>query len=511
MKIAVLLSGEYRSFEKCRPTMTFLNDLNTDVYVSTWDTTHHSMPIVNLYHDEIVTEEQIRKVLQRPATIQVELDNNPNGQAPPTMNAHMVHRWKQGIQMIQDSGIKYDQVIITRFDLFFNPESPVVITDVGDSLGSAWSASVPDKKLNDVFLISSYAKMVEFIKSLTTCDYRVDWHTWFYHCASECFNDIFDYHVNIVICRYFYKPDDTFYQIWEKHYDWDDLKIIQLLENYPDYNIEFWPKERVQYAKDKWNSGGFDQYKITPIIIKELTGFSGSVVHLMKCPPDGKPFVQKKYNIKRNYEKLKLLSDNNFLVPKIYKKSDDILEMEYIAGIDMKTFLLRYGSSNLEKFILNTIDRFASNGACKDYSEIYKKQLSNVDYTYLPFNINEIYNKLPKVLPSSLCHGDFTLENLIYSKDNQFYMIDAVTVPYDSWIFDISKLRQDLDGHWFIRNVDIDLSVQLKILRDCLCLKFPIAFDDSLYILMLLRVYQHCESNSNEHELIIKEIHRIWK
>jgi tRNA A-37 threonylcarbamoyl transferase component Bud32 len=124
--------------------------------------------------------------------------------------------------------------------------------------------------------------------------------------------------------------------------------------------------------------------------------------------------------------------------------------------------------------------------------------------------MHSLYEKLPKILPQSLCHGDFTLENLIYSKDNQFYMIDPSTGPHDSWIFDIAKMRQDFDGQWFIRNSNIDLSVQLKTLRDQLYTKFPEAFDDSLYILMLLRVYRHCKVDSLEHKLIIQEIKKIW-
>ena len=36
------------------------------------------------------------------------------------------------------------------------------------------------------------------------------------------------------------------------------------------------------------------------------------------------------------------------------------------------------------------------------------------------------------------------------------------------------------------------------------------AFDDSLYILMLLRVYRHCRVDTPEHLLITEEIKRLW-
>ena len=245
------------------------------------------------------------------------------------------------------------------------------------------------------------------------------------------------------------------------------------------------------------------------VFIKELTGFSGSKVYLMKNSSNNTLFVRKEGNISRNYEKLTMLA-SDFDVPKIYNKTDQLLDMEYIAGADMKLFLLRHPVGILSNFIIDVIGKFSKTSRPKDYSNIYINQLSTIDYTNLPFTMDELYNRLPKILPQSLCHGDFTLENLIHSKNGQFYMIDAVTGPHDSWMFDIAKMRQDFDGHWFIRNTKIDLSVQLKILRDHLYLKFPEAFDDSLYILMLLRVYCHCKVESDEYRLITKEIKRLW-
>jgi tRNA A-37 threonylcarbamoyl transferase component Bud32 len=273
--------------------------------------------------------------------------------------------------------------------------------------------------------------------------------------------------------------------------------------------VNAWPPGVMEDAMERWNSGYFSKYN-QPDFITTLNGFSNATVSLVKEYLTGKLFVRKQGNIARNYEKLSLLSTNNFLVPQIYNKANDILDMEYIHGIDIKTFLLRHPVGSLVTFIVDTIEKFDDTSKLKDYSKTYIEQLSRIDYSYLPFTMNDLYEKLPKILPQSLCHGDLTLENLIYSKDGKFYMIDVVTGPYDSWIFDIAKLRQDIDGHWFIRNKNIDLSVQLKILHDQLKLQFPEAFYDSLYILMLLRVYRHCQVDTPEHLLIIEEIKKLW-
>ena len=97
---------------------------------------------------------------------------------------------------------------------------------------------------------------------------------------------------------------------------------------------------------------------------------------------------------------------------------------------------------------------------------------------------------MPKVLPRSVYHGDMTLENIIYNTNTgKFVLIDPVTTEYDSYIFDIAKMRQDLQCGWFIRNNHIMIDVKLKHIQQQLFIKYPESNNDYLLILMLLRVY----------------------
>lgn len=244
-------------------------------------------------------------------------------------------------------------------------------------------------------------------------------------------------------------------------------------------------------------------------IIAEFKGFSDSRITLVE-DSFGKQFVRKQNNVQRNYDKMKLLSENGYDVPKIKDMYNDTLDMEYISGIDMKTFLLRNDVKLLANFIIETIDKFKKTSTPKNYSDTYIAELRKIDYSLLPFTFTELYCRLPADLPQSLCHGDFTLENIIYS-NGKFYMLDTVTGPYDSWVFDIAKMRQDIDGRWFLRNTNTELTVQLKILRDILQEKFHTAFNKYFYIVMLLRVYKHCKVDTKEHKLILEEIKRLWK
>jgi thiamine kinase-like enzyme len=120
-------------------------------------------------------------------------------------------------------------------------------------------------------------------------------------------------------------------------------------------------------------------------------------------------------------------------------------------------------------------------------------------------------NCLPATLPSSNYHGDLTLENIIFTEDRGFFLIDCVSIEYDSFIFDIAKLRQDLSCGWFLRYSDIKLDSKLKLIQQQILEKYPQANDSYLLILMLLRVYKHSKPNTLERNFLVQEINKLWK
>jgi RIO-like serine/threonine protein kinase len=244
--------------------------------------------------------------------------------------------------------------------------------------------------------------------------------------------------------------------------------------------------------------------------IKELTGHSGSQIYLM----EGKSglYIKKVNNVERNLERLTNLFERCYPVPEIYHAESNLLHMQYIHGLDMKTYLIHNNTSSLINFITDTIDSFSDNSVYKDYTDTYIKKLEwMLDDKNLPFTRDELIDRLPKKLPQSTYHGDLTLENIIHKNGDGFYMIDAVTVEYDSYIFDIAKMRQDLECKWFLRNTDLRLDTKLQHIQDKLRRWYPVAFVDSLLILMLLRVYLHTKIRDKDYDFIMKEIKRLWK
>ena len=243
--------------------------------------------------------------------------------------------------------------------------------------------------------------------------------------------------------------------------------------------------------------------------IKELKGFSGSKIYLMKN--NNGLFIRKMDNVDRNYVKLNELSQH-FNVPKIYTYDNNVLDMEYIHGLDMKSYLAVRDTKRLTDFLIDTLYKFSNNVSMSDYTNVY---IDKLKYIKLPsemiFTKEQLLEKLPKRLPRSKYFGDLTLENMIYGEDGQFYFIDGMTSEYDSYIFDIAKLRQDLECKWFLRDTKLLLDVKVENIQDKLLEKFELANNNYLLILMLLRVYRYTKPFSKEEALLIKEMNRLWR
>jgi len=97
---------------------------------------------------------------------------------------------------------------------------------------------------------------------------------------------------------------------------------------------------------------------------------------------------------------------------------------------------------------------FQSNGR----DDIQRKCIAiydNLHASHKNKNIKKAFNILCNhewtMTQRSASHGDLTLENIIYSYDRKFYLIDFLDTFYDTWIGDASKILQDLLVGWSFR------------------------------------------------------------
>jgi len=222
-------------------------------------------------------------------------------------------------------------------------------------------------------------------------------------------------------------------------------------------------------------------------------------------------FVRKTGGVGRNLERYDALSRLNLPIPKLLEVYGDSYDMEYIQHEDMQTYLTLHDVKNLAEFITQTITTLSKDVIEKDYSYTYDQKLSVFPWTRyeLPFTANELYAKLPKTLPSSEYHGDFTLDNILYDLKNDFVLIDPLTTEYDSYVFDLAKLRQDITCKWFVRKETFYFDSKLKVIENAIK-PFEYSINDYLLILMLMRVLPYTYFNDDK-LFVESEIKKLWK
>jgi len=240
--------------------------------------------------------------------------------------------------------------------------------------------------------------------------------------------------------------------------------------------------------------------------IREFQGYSGSKIYLLKN--NNEYFVRKIGNVKRNYEKLLALEKLDFPVVKILDFNENILDLEYIPGLDIANYLIQYNGKPLSNFIISVIKKLKSmENIDKNYDEIFKNKTMHITN---PFK-NMVLDNSPKILKQSEYLGDFTLENILFNRKKEFIIIDQSTIEYDSWHFDLAKLNQDLTCKWFLRYKKTNLDSKLTAIKNNIENEFG-KINVYYTVLMLFRIYNHAKHDLFTRQFLDNAIEKlIWK
>ena len=125
MKTAVLVSGMCRQFDIAVKSWKFLNDLDCDVYFSTWKKSVQSSKILNMHIEEDITEDMI---LEHIPNAKIKIYDVNDFDFPGDRSYHNdkhLFLMKSSLNMIKESGVEYDMLIMTRPDnySFYNYSS----------------------------------------------------------------------------------------------------------------------------------------------------------------------------------------------------------------------------------------------------------------------------------------------------------------------------------------------------------------------------------------------------
>lgn len=188
MKHAVLISGEYRTFDQASKSMGFLHNDNVDVYFSLWD--NDGLAADQSWCSNEVTQSRISEALAGKLISGLLIESPIT--LPEKYNNTLIYRWQQGIKLIKSTNIAYNTISIIRPDLWFFKEQPgqfnnldslVNITD--DYIYPIWATPARSETFEDVMFVLSPGTAERLLCSDTFRNSwndsdNNDWHKWVY-------------------------------------------------------------------------------------------------------------------------------------------------------------------------------------------------------------------------------------------------------------------------------------------------------------------------------------------
>ena len=224
-------------------------------------------------------------------------------------------------------------------------------------------------------------------------------------------------------------------------------------------------------------------------VLQTLKGHSGADVVLGLR--DGRSLVRKtaatsaqNARLEGQAEKQRVLLAHGLPLPRILSQGVDatgraFIEMEYVPArtaasvvVDGTAFPTDLVLAALERAL--TLFRLTEGAALAP--EIFQRKIEEIIInaargvgdrlaTTIDGMGRALLNLPWRGIPSSACHGDLTLENILIGQRNGVVFIDC-DEPFasSSWL-DVAKLYQDVDGHWCLRHLYLDTPEALTLVH----------------------------------------------
>ena len=154
-------------------------------------------------------------------------------------------------------------------------------------------------------------------------------------------------------------------------------------------------------------------------------------------------------------------------------------DMEYVHGITLAEYIKEVEVNEIKGIVDVLISSARKERKCQSgvaSPESFQNKIQDLKHKLSKLD-NSIINEALELLAahdwsrirSSACHGDMTLENIIV-RNNELYLIDFLDSFFDSWVFDLSTILQDVEVLWHYRDEKIDnnTAIRLIIMRDLL-------------------------------------------
>lgn len=116
MRAAVLVNGECRELPIAIKSWKFLNEIDCDIYVSTWDKSIQKNNNLGVNIEEDITEDYIKEYLPNAVISILHKEDYDFSSDVYYHNAKQIFHWKNSLRMMKESGKEYDIILMTRPD-----------------------------------------------------------------------------------------------------------------------------------------------------------------------------------------------------------------------------------------------------------------------------------------------------------------------------------------------------------------------------------------------------------
>lgn len=267
MKIAVLISGELRTFDKCRRSMGFLNDSQVTVFVSTWRKSENTNSVLKINHTFSTSEEEIKSILGDVKIGGIRIEDT-NQLTDARYNSSMIHRWIEGLDMISDD---FDLIIVLRPDLFFNSTANILTSlkpAVPAALKFVNSYDLRLGKLQDIMFSGKPKTLKRIVNSKMLSEWNNspnhDWHTWFYSYVRpklldiQCVGWMVHWGRPNMGCNPTYEDVVYSAEVWRDSIIWNQLNTLGI-----EQTNDIWGREMVARVKNLAEDGFFERYALS--------------------------------------------------------------------------------------------------------------------------------------------------------------------------------------------------------------------------------------------------------
>lgn len=213
------------------------------------------------------------------------------------------------------------------------------------------------------------------------------------------------------------------------------------------------------------------------------TGSSGIEIQFYKDKNKNK-VVRKKTTKSEQIDRLKTqfkkhlfllkYSNNLFNIPEVLSHHESengfYYEYRYIEGLSLDEVFMKKPKNEIIhiankllatiKFLSQQNSFFETTPQGKNLKEMLYQRIVKNSLFLKPILLNKITNKLndfPFNNKKTMCHGDFSFENIIIDQKNNIWLIDFIGNFYPHYWLDIAKMFQEIEGEWLYIKKDIFL------------------------------------------------------